>query len=229
MKKIKLEKTSIVLLTQGYVSPVTHDFLITQKIIPSQDSGFQLIPNISFFAPPISQMIFQNGLSIINDPEKIIFQVSKGSVTENEQEHCLSLLQDISSKYVESEPFKSARYLAIGINLHFIRDDLIFNPFIEKSITSDSPCWFFESQGSKGKVNDIKFSYFYDNKQVNVTISKLPFVTHPQNKSNDQNSVSRFDVNVHYNQPNNHTNINKIIKEIREDYQKSKHFIGGLK
>ena len=228
MKKIKLEKTSIVLLTQGYVSPVTHDFLTTQNITPSQDSGFQLIPNNSFFAPPISQMNFHNGLSIINDPEKIIFQVSKGSVTEDEQEHCLDLLQNVSSKYISSEPFKSARYLAIGINFQFIKDDLIFNTFIEKSIKSDSPCLFFESQ-RKGKVNDIKFSYSYEHKQINVTISKLSFVTYPQNKSNDQNSVSRFDVNIHYNQPNDHNDINKIIKEIKENYQKSKHFIGDLK
>ena len=193
---------------------LSYDFLSKNQIIP-QESDFEVRPDASFFAPPVSQTVFFNGLTVISEPGHIVFNFSKSIATENEQKHCLNLLKDIPLKCIQHEPFKSMEYSAIGINFHCIRPNLKFQSCIDKCIKKESS--YFNVNNHHATPNSISFSYTEQNryeKIVNITIKKT---------STDD---SIFEINLHHPKPDHHTT--EIIKSIESNYETLKNFIRQL-
>ena len=211
--KIVLINCSVVLLTQDHVASINHEFLVDKKIIPED---FQKKQN-SFNTPVISQIHYKNGFNILIEPNKTQFRIS--NTNENELNN-LKIVKDISSKYLS---FFNPKYKAIGINFDFIRDELVYQSFIEKVIKMDSPYLHFDN--NKGDISKIDLSYNVKGKHFNITVIKAE-----QIKNNEQSQETRkafvpyFKVNVHY--PNNYNNNPvSIIEELEENHKKSKKFI----
>ena len=205
---------SVVLITQDYM-PVNHDFLINQKIIPE---SFQKT-NSSFSTPVASQIHYNNGFSITVEPQKTMIQFQKPKTDETKNLENLDVLKDIASKYVNL--FKSIKYQAVGINFDFIREDLKYDLFIEKIIKKDTPHLNFESNA--GNIQRIDLSYNLKGKQFNVTVIKAE--KKQQNTGQPDDAVPFFKFNAHY--PENYTdNKAAVIEELKENYERSKKFIG---
>ena len=205
---------SVALVTRDYM-PVTHDFLINQKIIPE---SFQKT-NSSFSTPVASQIHYKNGFSITIEPQKTMIQFQKPSADESESLKNLNTLEDIASKYVDL--FKPIKYQAVGINFDFIREDLKYSLFIEKMIKTDNPHLNFENNA--GNIQRIDLSYNLKGKQFNVTVIKAE--KKPQNTSQPNVFVPFFKFNAHY--PDHYAgNKAAVIEELKENYERSKKFIG---
>lgn len=216
---INLRHIAIVLVPlqlNPIIQPLSYDFLLENEIIP-KDSDFEVQPNGSFVVPPVSQTVFFNGLTVISEPGRVVFQFSKSIATESEQEHCLNLLRDISLKCIQHEAFKK-KYSAIGINFHCIRPNLKFESCIDECIKKDSP-YFKVSDRKQASPNSISFSYEDEiekcKKTVNITVKKILTT-----------GDSNFEINVHHPQPEYHTD--KIIKSIGSNYGILKKFIRKL-
>ncbi len=211
MKELLLTNSSVVLIIESPVPSVTHEFLVNQKIIPSD---FQ-IQGTPFYTPPISQIKYNNGFNITTEPSKIQLMTSKPAVTKEEKGNCLSELKDVSLKYVKL--FNDINFKSIGINFQFIRNDLQFKHLIEQTIKPDNLCLKFED--NKGEVGTIKVSYNkWKGKQFNVEINKIKKI-HPPPPTD----VVLFNVNINY--PNNYGEKVTIIEELIEDFEKSQKFI----
>ena len=210
---------SVVLLTQDHVGSINHEFLVNQKIVPE---NFQKKGN-SFNTPVVSQIHYNNGFSIIGEPNKTQFRISNPDVNELNNLNNVNLVQDISSKYVN---LFNVKYRAIGINFDFIRDELDYQSFIEKIIKMDSAYLSFEN--NKGDIRNIDLSYNVKGKQFNVTARKVEKIkNNTQHQQTKKNFVPYFKVNIHY--PNDYTdNVVNIIGELEENYKKSKRFIEGF-
>ena len=210
---------SIVLITQDHMPSINHDFLVNRKIIPEK---FQK-KNNSISTPVLSQIYYNNGFTVIVEPKKILIQFQVPSVEELKNLENLSLLQDIASRYIKS--FEYIRYQAIGINFDFIKEHLQYNSFIEKIVKQDEHLSF---QGNKGEVRSIDLSYNLKGTQFNVKVIKVE--SRPRN-ANLQSTlpvfVPLFKINIHY--PGDYAeNKITVVKELKENYNRSKKFIGGF-
>ena len=212
MEEVLFIKGSVVLVTQSPVPSVTHEFLVNQKII---SSGFQ-VQGTPFYTPPVSQIKYNNGFNITTEPNKIQFMIMtlKPVTTEKEKEDCLSLLEDVSLKYVEL--FNDIKCDSIGINFQFIRHDLEFKHFIQKTIKPDSSCLKFEDH--KGEVRTINVFYNWKGKQFNISINKIQKINPPP-----PIDVALFNINVNY--PNTYSDKLIILRELIENFKKSQQFI----
>ena len=202
-------------MTRDYM-PVNHDFLLDKKIIPE---SFQKTNN-SFSTPVASQIHYNNGFSIIVEPQKTVIQFQKPEADESKSLKNLDILENTASKYVEL--FKSIKYQAVGINFDFIREDLKHSLFIEKIIKKEDSSYLnFES--NKGHVQRIDLSYNLKGKQFTVTAIKAE--KKPQTAGVSDAAVPFFKFNAHY--PDHYTdNKTAVIEELKENYERSKKFIG---
>lgn len=213
---ILLTNASVVLVTKDHPTSVTHDFLVKHKVIPED---FQ-IQGSSVYAPPISQIRYNNGFCIVTEPNRILLQILKPTAKIKEQEVCLEILNQTSLKYVQF--FSDIKHQSIGINFQMVRDDLKFQSFIEQTVKQDSPFLIFEND--KGDVRTFSASYNWRGKQLNMVINKvqkqeLSRPSHPLD-------IVLFDINVNYS--NQYGNESNIIKELKENFKKSKEFIKSL-
>ena len=214
-----LINSSIVLVTQDHVPPVNHDFLVNKKIIPE---NFQK-KNNSISTPVVSQIYYNNGFTIVTEPKRTLIQVQVPSVDESKNLKNLSLLRNISSEYIKS--FEYINYQAIGINFDFIREGLKYSSFIEKIIKQDAQLSF---ENNKGEIRNLELSYNLKGKQFNVKAIKVEGKTQSANHQDTiYGFVPFFKINVNY--PSNYTdNKTTIVKELEENYNQSKKFIGGF-
>ena len=216
-KVIFLTNASVVLVTKNHPPSATHDFLVKHKIIP-EDFQVQGVP---FYTHPFSQIRYNNGLCIATEPNRILLQTLKPAEKKEEQEDCLKLLEQASLKYVDF--FSDIDCQSIGLNFQMMRDDLKFETFVERTVKLDSPFLVFENN-SKGDVRTLNVSYTWRGKQLNMTINKVPKpelnpLSHPTN-------VALFDINVSY--PNQYGDKSAIVKELKENFEKTQQFIGML-
>ena len=215
--KIALINCSVVLLTQDQGASINHEFLVDKKIIPKD---FQKNPN-SFSTPVVSQIHYNNGFSILIEPNKTQFQIAN---TQENESNNLQIVKDISSKYLN---FFNPKYKAIGINFDFIRDSLGYQSFIEKIIKMDSPYLNFDNH--KGNIRKIDLSYNIKGKQFNIAVIRAEHIKdNLQPQETNKTFVPYFKVNVHYPKNYNNNAVN-IIEELIEDYKKSKKFIEDFK
>ena len=214
-----LINSSIVLVTQDHVPPVNHDFLVNKKIIPE---NFQK-KNNSISTPVVSQIYYSNGFTIVTEPKRTLIQVQVPSVDESKNLKNLSLLRNIAFEYIKS--FEYINYQAIGINFDFIREGLKYSSFIEKIIKQDAQLSF---ENNKGEIRNLELSYNLKGKQFNVKVIKVESKTQSTNHQNTiHDFVPFFKINVNY--PSNYTdNKTTIVKELEENYNQSKKFIGGF-
>ena len=218
MEKIILVNSVITLITKDQLKPITHDFLV-QKDIVSKD--FEVIKEKTFYAFPISQISYTNGLNIIIEPSRALFQILNIPNSEEEKEKALNLLKKISSKYVTLfREILECKF--IGINFDFIRDDLRFETFVEKSINLNSS--FFNFEGKKSDIQKIDTSYDSQGKKFNIAINKI---SKRNIKTNTEDFITLFKINVHYDSKYD-DNIVNIINELKENYEKSLKFISEV-
>ena len=211
--ELTLINCSVVLLTQEHVGSINHEFLVNKQVIPTD---FQKTGN-SFNTPVVSRIDYNNGFSILAEPNKTQFQISN---TKGNELNNLNIVKNISSKYVN---LFNINYKAIGINFELIRTELDYQSFIGKIIKSDSPYLSFEN--NKGDIRTIDLSYSVKGKYFNIT-AKMAEKTknNVQSQETKKTFVPYFKVNVHY--PSNYTdNSVNIIEELKENYKKSKKFI----
>ena len=209
-----LINSSMVLVTQDLV-PVNHELLASQKVIPE---SFRKAPH-SFSTPVASQIHYENGFSITVEPQKTGIHFQKPETDESKSLKNLNLLKYISLKYIEL--FKAVKYKAVGINFDFIREDLKYDSFMEKIIKKDSSHLNFESNA--GNVQRIDLSYNLKGKQFNVTVIKAE--KSRQNAGQPVVFTPFFKFNAHY--PAHYTdNKAAVIEELKENYERSKKFIG---
>ena len=218
MEKVILVNSGITLITKDQLQPITHDFLV-QKDIVSKD--FEVIKEKTIYAFPISQISYTNGFSMAIQPNRILFQVLNIPNFEKERKRALDLLKDISSKYVTL--FREIlECKVIGINFNFIKDDLHFETFVEKSINLNSP--FFNFEGKKSDIQKIDTSYSLKSKKFNVTINKI---SKRNIETNTEDFITLFQINVQYDREYDN-NIVNIINELKGNYEKSLKFISGV-
>ena len=211
---ILLTNTSVVLATGGHPPSVTHDFLLKHKVIP-EDFQIQGTP---FYAPPISQIKYNNGFCIVTEPNRISLQFLKATAKIEEQKVCLETLNQTSLNYVQF--FSDIKCQSIGINFQMIRDDLAFQSFIEQTLKSDSPFLVFED--IKGDVKTLNSSYNWRGKQLNMIINKVQ--KQEINRPSQLTDVVLFNFNFSY--PNNYYSEGSVvIKELKENFEKSQQFI----
>ena len=209
-----LINSSIVFITEDHIPSVNHDFLVNQKIIPED---FQKKGN-SISTPVISQIYYDNGFTVIIEPNKTLIQFQTPNIEESENLENLNTLKDIASKYVEF--FKTLKYQAIGLNFDFIKGELQYDSFIQKIIKEDNPLRF---EDNKGEVRNIELSYSLKGKQFNIKVLKVesrPPVASYQSPT----SAPLFQFNVHYPQDYDE-NKTTIIEELKENYDRVKKFI----
>ena len=215
MEKIILANSGITLITKGQLQPITPDFLVQKDIVPK---NFAIIKEKTIYAFPISHINYTNGFSIVTEPNRILFQNIPNS---KEKDEALDLLEDISSKYITLFK-KILEWEFIGINFDFIKDDLHFETFVEKSINLNSP--FFNFEGKKSDIQKIDTSYDLKRKKFNITINKI---LKRNINTNTEDFITLFKINVHYDREYD-DNIVNIINELKENYEKSLNFISEV-
>lgn len=101
-----IEELAIVVVAQG-LNPesFTPDFLVHSGIIPA-DWVLARKPVVN---SQIAQIAFQNGVSLVAQPNKVTFSESVGTKTEDDL-----IIAELATKYVAAMP--QANYTAIGIN-----------------------------------------------------------------------------------------------------------------
>lgn len=106
LEQTSLEELAIVVLAKG-LNPAsfTPDFLVHSGIIPA-DWALVRKPTIS---PQLSQVVFQNGISLTAEPNKVTFSESVMAKADEEL-----TIAKLAAQYVETLP--NAAYLAVGIN-----------------------------------------------------------------------------------------------------------------
>ncbi len=217
--RLILVSGSVALVTRDYM-PVSHDFLADQKIIPE---SFQK-SNSSFILPAASQIHYNNGFSIVFEQQKTVIQFQKPEADESKSLENLGALQSIASKYISNyfELFKSAKCQAVGINFDFIREDLKYSSFIEKTVNGSGSHLNFEN--AAGNVQRIDLSYNLKGMQFNVMVIKAE--KKQQNAGRPDTSFAPvFRFNAHY--PDHYTdNKAAVIEELKENYERAKQFIG---
>ena len=211
--KILLTNASVVLVIKDHPPSATHEFLVKHQIIPET---FQ-VQGAPFYTPPISQIVYNNGFRITTEPNKILLQVLEPTAKIEEQETYLKLLEQVSLKYVEF--FSDIKCQSLGINFQIIRDDLAFQSFIERTVKSDSPFLVFEN--NKGDVKNLNVSYNWRGKQLNMVINKVQ--KKELNRPSHPTNIVLFDINISY--PNQYGDKSAIVKELKENFEKSQQFI----
>lgn len=215
-KVILLTNASVVLVTKDHPPSATHDFLVQHKVIP-EDFQIQGVP---FSAPPISQVVYHNGLHIETEPNRILLQISKPTEKIEEQQDGLKMLKQTSLKYVQF--FSDIECQSIGLNFQMIRDDLKFETFVEQTVKQDSPFLAFDS--GKGDVKTFNVSYNWRGKQLNMVMNKIQ--KQEINRSSDPLDIVLFDINVNY--PAQYGDKSAVIKELKENFEKTQQFIRNL-
>ena len=212
-----LINSSVVLVTLDPIPSVNHDFLVNKQIIPKDFQTTQHFLN----TPVVSQVDYKNGFNITIEPNKALFQLSRPYTNEQDSLKSLSVLQDISSKYIKV--FEYLKYQAIGINFKFIKDDVMYDSIIKQVVKPESPYLMLEN--NKGAVNNISVSYTVQGKVFNVYLNKMQKKSPAQNNQKSKESfVPLFDINIHYS--NKYTNNpENIVAEIKANYQQALQFI----
>ena len=211
--ELTLINCSVVLLTQEHIGSINHELLVNKQVIPTD---FQKTGN-SFSTPVVSRIDYNNGFSILAEPNKTQFQIS--NKMDNELNN-LNIIKNVSSKYIN---LFNINYKAIGINFELIRTELDYQSFIGKIIKLDSPYLNFEN--NKGDIRTIDLSYSVKGKYFNITARMAEKTkNNVQSQETKKTFVPYFKVNVHY--PSNYTdNPVNIIEELEKNYKKSKKFI----
>lgn len=185
MKKINLQELAIVIaVTEIDPTLITPEFLKYSQIVPSDwEIVGQPIRNFQG-----SQMTFQNGVSVIAQPQRISFAelaVDKDPAT--------LLSSQVAMKLVDILP--SLNYVGVGINLRgyidFGTDTRQARDFMFQNLLAPG-AW--KQLGNAPVQAGINLGYTFENRRLNLTINEAIL----QNTENQTSAIALFNGNFDY-------------------------------
>jgi hypothetical protein len=185
MKKINLQELAIVIaVTEIDPTLITPEFLKYSQIVPSDwEIVGQPIRNFQG-----SQITFQNGVSVIAQPQRISFAelaVDKDPAT--------LLSSQVAMKLVDILP--SLNYVGVGINLRgyidFGTDTRQARDFMFQNLLAPG-AW--KQLGNAPVQAGINLGYTFENRRLNLTINEAIL----QNTENQTSAIALFNGNFDY-------------------------------
>lgn len=191
--KINLTNFSIVVLAQAHNPTILNpDFLKNNKIV---DASFT--PKDVYCTPPVSQVSFYEGVSIIAEFERLQFIDYVSERIPHD-----SSIPEIAKKYISTLPH--VRYSAVGINFaghYFWENKAAINTFLTDKFIKDGH-WL--SAGDKLSDIGLKFVYLFGKTKCTVSIES----TRISRKENEKIPVIL--INANYNLDVKDNNIQEI-------------------
>ncbi len=190
--KINLTNFSIVVLAQAHNPSILNpDFLKNNNIV---DASFT--PKDVYCTPPISQVSFNEGISIIAEFEKLQFidHVS-------ERIPHKSQIAEIAAKYISILPH--VRYTAAGINFigHYLWENTnSVSSFISNKFIREGP-WL--SVGDKLTNVGLKFVYLFEKIKCTISVESAE-------KIEENKRIPVIFINTNYNLDVKDNNIQEI-------------------
>jgi hypothetical protein len=219
MKKINLQELAIVIaVTEIDPTLITPEFLKYSQIVPSDwEIVGQPIRNFQG-----SQMTFQNGVSVIAQPQRISFAelaVDKDPAT--------LLSYQVAMKLVDILP--SLNYVGVGINLRgyidFGTDTRQARDFMFQNLLAPG-AW--KQLGNAPVQAGLNLGYTFENRRLNLTINEAVL----QNTENQTSAIALFNGNFDYDVattvlPSEHAQrIKEIVSNWQGDLELYKEVIG---
>jgi len=165
---IKIRDFSIVVVKQNQSPSILNpDFLKYNKIIPPD---WELaMPSISI--PSLSQIIFSNGVNIVDQLEKISFWEVLDA------EYPDFKVPDLTVKYIDAVPFVA--YKAIGLNINayfFLEEKENSQDIILDKLIAPGKWKVFQGESPNALV---QFTYKFDNTNLIIAIQETTFQQTP--------------------------------------------------
>ncbi len=197
--KINLTNFSIVVLAQAHNPSILNpDFLKNSKIV---NAGFT--PKDVYCTPPIAQVSFQEGISIIAEFERLQFieHVSE-RIPHNSQ------IPEIANRYISILPH--VRYTAVGINFigHYLWENtnearsFILDKFIKEG------AWLGDQLTDVG----LKFVYLFEKTKCTISLESAEII------KTENGKAPVILINANYNLDAKNNNIQEI-KSFISDWQ----------
>ena len=209
--KIDLANFSIVVVAQAHNPSILNpDFLINNKIV---DASFT--PKDVYCTPPISQVSFDEGISIIAEFERLQFV---DHVSERIPHK--SQIAEIATRYISVLPH--VRYTAVGINFtgHYLWENTNSAcSFISNKFIREVPCL---SSGDGLTNVGLKFIYLFGKIKCTISIESTERIRE-ENKR-----IPVILINANYNLDVKDNNIQEIISFISDWKTQNERFTNFL-
>ena len=162
LEQTSLEELAIVVLAKG-LNPAsfTPDFLVHSGIIPA-DWALVSKPVIT---AQLSQVVFQNGISLTAEPNKVTF--AESLMSKGDEELAIAKL---AAQYVETLP--NAAYLAVGINpqkvVPFSDRPQDVNTFMAQTLLQPGP---WQELGSEPMQASLNLAYQLEDWRLQLSLN----------------------------------------------------------
>ncbi|HEY9809689.1 MAG TPA: hypothetical protein V6D13_10135 [Halomicronema sp.] len=205
-KVLEIRDFSIVVLVDNHTPSILNpDFLKYNHIVP-MDWELGRPPICS---PAGAQVIFNNGINILAQPDKITFWEYLQADNFSPQ------IAEVSAKYIDKVRYVNYRAVGLNFNAHIVadQDDGGTQDFIVENLIANGPWKNFKGFSPDVGVN---FTYTMDNQTVTITLN-YGFLEEDQSPDKQPVPILNFSANFHRNISENSPakNLSKIQEIIR--------------